>query len=83
MKDRRKYYHNVREGESPKENLFFKNLGPVSMIHSSEDESKAKQIHELFLGSKVSIIFRAYFLGIWISVTDKQGDKLRRKKSEM
>lgn len=49
------------------------------MIHSSEDESKAKQMCELFLGSKVSIIFWAHFLGIWISVNDKQDGKLKKK----
>lgn len=35
---------------------------------------------ELFLGSKVSIIFWAHFLGIWISVNDKQDGKLKKKE---
>lgn len=37
---------------------------------------------ELYLGSKVSIIFWAHFLGIWISVNDKKDGKLKKKKSE-
>ena len=37
---------------------------------------------ELFLGSKVSIISWVHFLGIWISVNDKEDGKLK-KKSKM
>lgn len=38
MEGRRKYFHcNRGGGRSPQENLCFKNLGPASMIYSSED----------------------------------------------
>lgn len=50
------------------------------MIHTSEDYSKAKQMCELFPGSKVSIISWAHFLGVWISVNDKQDGKQIKKK---
>lgn len=38
---------------------------------------------ELYLGSKVSIIFWAHFLGIWISVNDKKDGKLKKKNQNV